>query len=65
MATPTINNITCKRCGKETLNRTRRHTIAKALSFGLPIKKFKCAYCGRKTYLMGPFGKGQGHLRFS
>lgn len=65
MASPTIYNPLCKKCGKETLNRVRRNPIAKALSLGLPVKKYKCAYCGKKAYIMGPFGSGQGYLRFS
>jgi len=50
--------ISCTKCNKGTLNRVRRPLLVKLALFWLPLKKFKCNYCDKKTYIIDSFRTG-------
>lgn len=44
----------CKKCHKGVLqSRVKRAFLIKVALFWLPIKRYKCNYCNKKTYLFG------------
>jgi len=44
----------CPKCKKGTLDsRKSRGFLVKTLLFWLPIKRYKCGMCGKKTYIYG------------
>jgi len=42
----------CPRCKTEMDSRVSRGMLVKSLLFFLPLKRYKCFGCGRKTYAM-------------
>lgn len=52
---PTTNNdeLQCPKCKKAKLyERVPRATWVKTLFFFLPIKRFKCHHCGKRSYIL-------------
>jgi len=48
------NRRICKKCSQGVLDsRARRPALVKLLFFWLPIRRYKCNYCDRKTYVYG------------
>jgi len=46
------NTPVCKKCNKGKLDeRVPRDVVVKKLFFWLPLKRFRCSYCNKKTYL--------------
>ncbi|MFA6085080.1 hypothetical protein [Mucilaginibacter sp.] len=44
----------CPHCNKGVLrNRAKRPLILKATLFWLPIKRYECSYCYKKSYIYG------------
>ncbi|MBB3969019.1 transcription elongation factor Elf1 [Mucilaginibacter phyllosphaerae] len=45
---------TCPHCGRGKLaNRARRPALMKATLFWLPIKRYSCNVCNKKSYVFG------------
>ncbi len=50
----TITKKKCSKCFRGTLDyRTPRGFWVKTLLFWLPIRRYRCGYCDKKTYLYG------------
>lgn len=47
------NKRKCQKCANGVLDRTHRPLLMKLLLFWLPLKKYRCNYCGKKTYILG------------
>jgi hypothetical protein len=48
------NTIRCLECRNGTsMHRTKRALAVKILLFWLPIKRYKCTKCSKKTYILG------------
>lgn len=46
----------CPKCQSGTLtSRARRHFLVKTFFFWLPIKRYQCNVCDKKTYKFGNF----------
>jgi len=44
----------CKKCHRGVLDsRVKRALLVKVALFWLPIKRYRCNYCDKKTYLFG------------
>ncbi len=42
----------CPKCGKAALNtRVHRPVMVKLLFFWLPLKRFECSYCFKRSYI--------------
>jgi len=55
----------CKKCNRGVLDtRVRRPLLIKLALFWLPIKRYKCNFCDKKTYLFGSslHRRQQNHL---
>jgi hypothetical protein len=54
METLTMVRHECKKCRKGLLqSRVKRAFLIKIALFWLPIKRYKCNYCDKKSYLFG------------
>ena len=44
----------CKKCNRGKLSeRTKRGFWVKTILFWLPIKRYRCDYCNKKSYVVG------------
>ena len=56
----------CKKCHRGVLDsRVKRPLLIKVVLFWLPIKRYRCNFCDKKTYLFGsaPNRSGQKPLQ--
>lgn len=54
METSMMTRKKCNKCNKGDLDtRAKRGVFVKMFLFWLPIKRYKCNYCNKKTYLLG------------
>jgi len=54
MESSAIQRRACKKCGIGKLDtRARRGMLVKATLFWLPIKRYRCNACDKKTYVLG------------
>jgi len=53
MTTPHVVKRKCKKCNLGILeNRVKRPILVKVVLFWLPIKRYKCYYCNKKSYIL-------------
>jgi len=53
------HNVYCKRCNNTSVSRIPRGPLVKLFLFWLPLKRYVCYRCHRKSYRWKPWSKQQ------